>query len=500
MDYHKIVKSLTPLERKVFPFIINNSKLSSIIKETKLKEVEVMRALQWLENKNLIRLEKEFNELIDLDENAKNYLINGLPEKRFLQVLTKPLKLNEIKQKANLNNDEFNVAFGLLKKLDLVYIGKEIKITEEGKDFLRDNETETLLRKLPKNIDELNLNEKDKINELKKRKGFLNIIIVKDRKIILTKDGEKLKQHELEHDLIETLTPELLKNKSWKDKEFRHYDIKINVPSIYANKRHFVNQAIQYVKKIWLELGFKEMTGNLVQTSFWNFDALYTAQDHPARDMQDTFFIKNPKFGNLPKIYSNIKKSHENGVEGSLGYNYKWDINEAKKNILRTHTTVLSAKTISELKQNNLPCKFFAVGKVFRNETVDWSHLFEFIQTEGIVVSEEVNFKHLLGYLKLFFNKMGFEKIKFRPSYFAFTEPSVEVIVYHPIKKTWIELGGAGIFRAEVVKSLLGKNIPVLAWGLGLERIITDYYEIKDLRDIYNNDLKKLRETKIWVR
>jgi len=126
--------------------------------------------------------------------------------------------------------------------------------------------------------------------------------------------------------------------------------------------------------------------------------------------------------------------------------------------------------------------------------------LSEFTQTEGIVVDENVNFKHLLGYLRQFFSKMGFDKIKFRPSFFPFTEPSVEVIVYHPVKKIWIELGGAGIFRPEVVKPLLGKNIPVLAWGLGLERIITDYYDIKDLRDIYGNDLKKLREIKIWLK
>ncbi|MEK6841298.1 MAG: phenylalanine--tRNA ligase subunit alpha [Nanoarchaeota archaeon] len=500
MDYHKIVKSLTPLERKIFPILTNNSKLTQIIKETKLKEVEVMRALQWLENKGLIKLERDFNELIELDENGKKCLREGLPEKRFLQVLTKPLILHEIRKRAKLDNDEFNVAFGIAKKSNLIELGKQIKITENGKNFLRNYLLEDLLKKLPKNLDELNLNEKEKIDELKKRKQFIKSIIIKDRKIILTKDGENLKQHKLEHDLIESLTPEMIRNKSWKDKEFRHYDTKINVPNIYASKRHFVNQAIQYVKKIWLELGFKEMTGNLIQTSFWNFDALYTAQDHPARDMQDTFFIKDPKHGNLPSIYNNVKKAHENGVANSKGYNYSWNLDEAKQNILRTHNTVLSARTIANLKKEKLPAKFFAVGKVFRNETVDWSHLFEFNQTEGIVIDENVNFKHLLGYLKQFFSKMGFEKIKFRPVYFPFTEPSVEVIVYHPIKKIWIELGGAGIFRPEVVQPLLGKNIPVLAWGLGLERIITDYYEIQDLREVYSNDIKKLRETKLWIK
>jgi len=500
MDFDKLIKSLHPLERKVFPLVTNNSKLSYIIKESNLKEVEVTRALQWLENKKLIKTEKDFTEITELDENGKSYLNKELPEKQFLKALNKPLNLKEIKEKARLSNDEFNVSFGILKKLNLIKIGKEINITDEGKDFLKDNSTEELLKKLPKNINELSLKEKNIIDELKKRKNFIKLNLLKDRKISLTEIGEKLKQHKLEHDLIENVTSDLLRNKSWKNKEFRHYDIKINVPNINPNKRHFVNQAINYVRKIWLELGFKEMQGNIIQTSFWNFDALYSAQDHPSRDMQDTFFIKDPKLGNLPKIYNNVRKAHENGIENSLGYNYKWNPQEAMKNILRTQNTVLSARTIANLNLNELPCKFFSVGKVFRNETVDWSHLFEFYQTEGIVVDENVNFKHLLGYLKLFFSKMGFDKIKFRPSYFPFTEPSVEVIVYHPIKKIWIELGGAGIFRAEVVKPLLGKNIPVLAWGLGLERIIVDYYDIKDLRDIYGNDLKKLREIKLWIK
>ena len=500
MDYDKIIKSLTPLERKIFPLLNSGSKLSGIIKEAKIQEVEAMRALQWLENKDLIRLEKDFNEIAELDENGKNSLKQGLPEKRFLHALNKPLKLNEIKQKASLNDDELNVSLGLLKKSSLIKISKEIAITEEGKEFLRNNESEDLLKKLPKTLDQISLREREILGELRKRKNFIKIDIIKDRIIKLTEHGIELKQHRLEHDLIESLTPEIMRNKSWKNKVFRYYDVKINVPSIYPNKRHFVNQAVNYVKKIWLELGFKEMHGNLVQTSFWNFDALYSAQDHPARDMQDTFFIENPKYGNLVNIYKKVKEAHENGVEGSLGYNYKWDMEEAKKNILRTHNTVLSARTIAALKQNELPAKFFAVGKVFRNETVDWGHLSEFTQTEGIVVDENVNFKHLLGYLRQFFSKMGFDKIKFRPSFFPFTEPSVEVIVYHPVKKIWIELGGAGIFRPEVVKPLLGKNIPVLAWGLGLERIITDYYDIKDLRDIYGNDLKKLREIKIWLK
>ena len=245
-------------------------------------------------------------------------------------------------------------------------------------------------------------------------------------------------------------------------------------------------------------MGFEEMTGDLLQNSFWNFDVLFTAQDHPVREMQDTFFIDEK--GNLPdkKLVNEIKKVHESGIAGSKGWKYSWNEEEAKKMVMRTHTTCLSAQTLSKLDVKKLPKKFFALGKCFRNETIDWSHGFEFNQTEGIVVDKDANFRHLLGYLKEFFMKMGFPKVRFRPAYFPYTEPSVEIDVFHPEKKVWLELGGAGIFRPEVVIPLLGEWVPVLAWGPGFDRILMDYYEIKDLRELYKNDLLQLRKMKVW--
>ena len=289
------------------------------------------------------------------------------------------------------------------------------------------------------------------------------------------------------------------KESQWKGKKFRRYNIVSPVSAINGGKRHFVNQAIDYARRIWLEMGFKEMTGDMIQNSFWVFDALFTAQDHPVREMADTFFIN--KKTELPdkKLVKKVKESHEKGVGGSRGWQYLWNEEEAKRLCLRTHTTCLSAQTLSELKEKEMPAKFFAFGKNFRNETVDWSHGFEFYQTEGIVVDENANFRHLLGYLKQFYKKMGFEKIRFRPAYFPYTEPSVEIDVWHPEKKIWLELGGAGIFRPEVVIPLLGKYLPVLAWGQG-DRIILDYYKIKDLREFFKNDLTKLRKMKFWMK
>ena len=224
------------------------------------------------------------------------------------------------------------------------------------------------------------------------------------------------------------------------------------------------------------------MEGKMVTTGFWNFDSLFTAQDHPARELHDTFFIA--KTASLPdkKILEKVKSAHEGTLKGSKGLGSSWDDEETKKVLLRTHTTCLSSQTLSKLNLKDLPAKYFALGKCFRNDTVDWSHGFEFNQTEGIVVDENANFSHLLGYLKEFAKKMGYEKVRFRPHYFPYTEPSLEGDVWNEEKGEWMEVFAAGIFRPEVTEPLLGKPVRVLAWGPGFDRMMMLLYGIKDLR------------------
>jgi phenylalanyl-tRNA synthetase alpha chain len=501
---NKLIETLHPLERKVLPFLKESASFPEIVKLTNLQEVEVMRALQWLENKNIIKINKKINKIISLDNNGLIYIKKGLPERRFLQVLEQELTLNEIKQKALLNDNELQISLGILKKKAAIILdNNKIKITQNGKTLLnKELLEEQFLKKLPLNLNNLKDEDKYSFNELKSRKEIIKINEEKIITIDILTLGHSLIQSKIETNFIDSLTPEIIKNQQWKNKKFRRYDVKINVPKIYPAKRHFVNEAIKYIKQIWLDLGFQEMKGTMIQTSFWNFDALFTAQDHPVRDLQDTFFIKDPSKGKLPKeLVNRIKSAHENGYKtGSKGWQYFWNLEEAKKNCLRTHTTVLSARTISKLKKTDLPAKFFSVGKCFRNETLDWAHLHELIQVEGIVVDENVNLRHLIGYLKEFFRKMGFEKVRVRPAYFPYTSNSAEVDIFHPIKKKWIELGGSGIFRPEVTFPLFGKEIPVLAWGLGLERTISEYYNIYDIRDLYKNDLQQLKQIKLWLK
>jgi phenylalanyl-tRNA synthetase alpha chain len=497
----EIIEQLSPIERKITPYL--NSSVSEITKKSGLDHTSVLRALRFLENKGLLKLKSETKKVIDLGTNGIYYKKRHLPERRLLMLLetSKFPTLGEAKKLSKLSDNEFKVSLGVLKSKALIKIANgKISLTTTKAELTKKFLEEQLLEALPIEESALKPEQKHALQNLKKRK---DIIEVKDKKIItfkLTEQGKQIAGKELRSDLIEEVNPKVIKTWS-RGKKFRKYDIKSPVPAIHGGKKHFVTQAIEYGRKIWTDLGFKEMTGSLTQTSFWNFDALFQPQDHPVRDMHDTFYIKEAK-GKLPdkKTAQSVKQSHESGVNGSKGWRYTWDTEEAKKVILRTHTTCLSAQTLSKLNPSDLPAKFFAIGRNFRNETVDWSHGFEFNQTEGIVIDKKANFRHLLGYLKEFFKKMGFEKIRFTPAYFPYTEPSVEITVWHPKKKVWLELGGAGVFRPEVVIPLLGGYVPVLAWGPGFDRALMDYYGIKDLRELYKNDLKQLRNIKSWTK
>ena len=423
-------------------------------------------------------------------------------------VKKKAILFSQVKS-VGLSSDEARAAVGVLKKKAIVNISKgRILLTARKEEVTRKMLEENFLEKLPVSTDNLEPEDKLAFENLKSRKDIVEVVEEKKVLVKLTQQGKKISGMKLDIDLVEQLTPKLLQGTSWKGKKFRRYDLSSQVPRLYGGKKHFVNQATNYAKKIWLEMGFKEMAGNIVQTGFWNFDALFTAQDHPVREEQDTFYMKN-LVGKLPSgdkknsLVENVKKAHEGGVDGSKGWQAEWEEKDAKKVVLRTHTTCLSAQTLEKIGKDlekNVPAKYFALGKCFRNETVDWSHGFEFNQTEGIVVDENANFRQLLGYLVEFFKKMGYEKIRIRPGYFPYTEPSLEIDVWHKEKKVWLELGGAGLFRPELTIPLFGKHIPVLAWGPGFDRIIMEFFKIKDLRDMYRNDLNKLREGRVWLR
>ncbi|MGB9742921.1 MAG: phenylalanine--tRNA ligase subunit alpha [candidate division WOR-3 bacterium] len=297
-------------------------------------------------------------------------------------------------------------------------------------------------------------------------------------------------------DEITQLTPELLASGRWRMVTFRRYDVTLPARVIYPGKEHPLQRIIDEVRRAFLEMGFEETTSPVVESAFWDFDALFQPQDHPAREMQDTFYLRLPARARLPdkELIKRVKATHENGgATGSHGWRYHWHPETAERLLLRTHTT---AATIRALAQNpNPPRRVFCIGKVFRRENMDATHLPEFIQIDGIIIDESANLRTLFGTLTEFYRKMGAREVRFRPSYFPYTEPSVEVFA-NLGRLGWVEMGGAGVFRPEVTIPM-GCPSRVLAWGLGLERLAMLRFGVNDIRKLYWADINWLREAKL---
>lgn len=331
---------------------------------------------------------------------------------------------------------------------------------------------------------------------LQGRKGVIDVRARRTRLVALTGAGRALVDGGLKpRRQVTQLGSELLRSGEWRDADLRPYDVTLPAQTIHPAKVHPIVSIFEQTRRVFLELGFSEIVSPYVESSFWDFDALFQPQDHPARDMQDTFYIERPAEARLPDdaLVERVRRTHEDGGEtGSVGWRYRWSRDLARRPVLRTHTT---ASTIRALAADpRPPRKVFCVGPVFRRETVDYKHLPVFHQVDGIIIDERATFANLLGTLQAFYRKMGFDRFQFRPAFFPYTEPSVEVFVWAESKRDWVEMGGAGIFRPEVTLPF-GCRAPVLAWGLGLERLAMFRYQLGSIGELYRSRLAWLKET-----
>lgn len=507
MDLQKLTESLHPFERKILPLLNRHNTLKVLAESSELQEVEAMRALQWLQNKGIVKLAEESAEVAVLDENGINYSKSGLPEKRFLIATGEKTLISEIRKKAKLSEEELTICIGTLKSKAAIDIekGKEllVSITSHGKNLLAKGfiEESFLRNKFPILLDSVKDEQKLALNNLLKRKKIVRIEKLKTIKAELTDLGKKLAKLEIRNDLTEKLASSMLKDGSWKGREFRRYDVKVNVPSVFAGRKQHYRAFLDEVRVKFLSLGFKEMSGPIVETDFWNMDALFMPQFHSARDIHQGYYIKEPKHSaNLPKDkVENVKNAHENGFgTGSKGWRYKFDVERTKRHILRTHDTSISARTLAS-KDLKIPGKYFQIARCFRYDVIDATHLPDFNQVGGFVIEEGINFQHLKGLLKIFAEEFAeTETIRIKPSYFPFTEPSAELQAKHT-EMGWIELAGSGIFRPELVKSLVGKDVPVIAWGVGLDRLAMFKLGINDIRQLFSHDMEFLRNVKTIV-
>jgi phenylalanyl-tRNA synthetase alpha chain len=487
--------TLHPMEKKILLALQGESTASpdNLVTRSGLDINSVMRGLDWLSAKGLVEISETIEEFISLGGEGIEYAQSGLPERKAADHLkNEDLSVDELKER--MSTFEVSIAVGWLKKKGMAnFKDGKLSLTKKGNNQTPDEKLiETLVKGRVKRS-EIDPTLQEWITPLQSRKNVIKVEEKVSRQVTLTERGMKVLAQGIEFEEgIGQLTHEILKSSSWKGNSFRAYDVKSDVAPSLSAKLHPLTWMKEEIADIFVSMGFQEIEGPIVESNFWNFDALFVPQDHPAREMQDTFYLEKPGGARLPgsKIVSEVAGAHENGGRtNSTGWGYQWNRELASKTLLRTHTTSTTIRHLA--KRKPLPIKVFSIGRVFRNERISYKHLPEFHQIEGIVVGD-VSFKNLLGILREFYARMGFDKIRFRPAYFPYTEPSLEVEVFFEKKDSWIELGGAGIFRPEVTEPL-GISHPVLAWGLGLERLAMLRLDLTDIRALYRSDVDWLK-------
>jgi phenylalanyl-tRNA synthetase alpha chain len=525
-DTQSTIKNLHPLEVRVLLSYKKGDELTveRIESELGFKSGNGNQALSWLSGKALVaeirRTTKSFFELTSLGLQWKE---KGTPEERIIELvrIQGGLKLPGIAQTLALDNKDIGSAFGALSKLGVLAMDGEKKVipapnTGELKDGrpvtgpaaehlavirnLLEKGAEARAKGKLLDYDSLLEAERLAMAGMAKKRGAADAPFREtDRETVIfgfTSEGEAaasaLKAAGITGEEIGALTPEMLSDGSWKGKSFRSYNVKVPPARLISGRTNPYAQFLEGVKDKLASLGFEEFDGPLVETEFWNSDALFMPQFHSARDIHDVYRIAYPEHAKAIEEpwLSNVVETHENGGKsGSRGWSYAFDRDFTRRLILRSQGTVLSAKTLPKAK---IPGKYFGIVRCFRYDKVDATHLPDFYQTEGIVLGEDVNLKTLLGMLEMFALEVaGAKEVKYVPGYFPFTEPSVEVHIKHPVLG-WFELGGSGIFRPEVTESL-GVHVPVAAWGIGIDRMALMALGLNDLRELFSYDIENVR-------
>lgn len=483
--------------------------VEQIMEQCELQDAAVMRSALILQDNGLAKIHAKALTRIKLTKEGEIHARSGLPERRLtnaILTLGGKANLNQAAEKADLNQQFAQIALGWTQRKKWAIFNSKTNSVEVLLEPKEGNDEELLASLCGKNEldpNELNQESQQAVETLKRRKTIT--VSEKIQRILeISKSGRQAIEGGAANLTVATkevtqLTPELIIKGEWRKVRLQKYNIEAPVANVWPGKIHPYLNFLSEVRKKLVTLGFQEMTGTAVETSFFNFDALYTPQDHPARETDGIYMIKDPKNGNL-EAYSDtverVKATHENGdATGSTGWGYNYTVEQAKRLILRGHGTCLSARALTE-KNLKIPSKHFSIARVYRPEVIDKTHLSEFNQVEGIVIDEKLSLRDLLGVLGKFAKEIaGADKIRFKPDYFPFTEPSVELSAYKE-GFGWIEFGGSGIFRPEVTTPL-GVKAPVIAWGLGIDRLFMMRAGVDDIRSIFSQDLNWLRRKQV---
>jgi phenylalanyl-tRNA synthetase alpha chain len=478
-----------PIERSILNSLSNNDHVGaeSLVASTGLSLDQIRRGIEWLKFKNLISIKESSTQRVFVASEGIAAAKNGLPERRLINSLEEGKHtIPEVLASGAIKNEEINAAIAGARRNHWIQLVEGRMIATPYTTI--QSPEERFIEKLKGGVEISKLTEDEKrvLEQLKKRPNYIEIKEKKELRFSLTDEARRIIPTLNQEMLERRLTTELITSGKWKETNFSALDVEAPSPAIYPGRRHPLIDIIEEIKEIFIGLGFSEIEGSIIQSGFWNFDALFTPQDHPAREMQDTFYIsaqKQPISASKDQILKVSRLHNER-------WKSQWDVQEAQRLVLRTHTTPVTIQHLAKIKSD--VSRFFSVGRVFRNEKVSYKHLVEFHQVEGVATSEEASLRDLMGLQKEFYAKMGIKRIKFWPTFFPYTEPSLQSMVYNEKLEKWVELFGMGIFRPEVTKPLGIKN-PVLAWGGGLERIAMLRFGLDDVRELYGNKLAWLR-------
>ncbi|MCL1992550.1 MAG: phenylalanine--tRNA ligase subunit alpha [Spirochaetes bacterium] len=528
-DVKNLAKNLHPLEIRILLSYKKGDELTieKVEKELGFKQGNGNQALSWLAAKGLItELRRETAVFFELTALGEEWREKGSPEERMLDLVRRrvkaqggpeasPLQMKDCAEVLGMAEKDVGGAFGKLSKAGVLKMDGDKNIIPglppqafddpENPAFSQFSIMKHLMEKTVAAggliaLSALNEEERDFMAGRSKKRGAADAPYRElDRVTVVygfAPDAERLadclRDEGITGEETGALTVEMLESGSWKGKKFRSYNVQTPPTRLTVGRTNPYAQFLENVKDKLASLGFEEFDGSLVETEFWNSDALFMPQFHSARDIHDAYRIAEPEMAREIEEpwLSNVAAAHENGGNtGSTGWNYAFDRDFTRRLILRSHGTVLSARTLPAAK---IPGKYFGIVRCFRYDRVDATHLPDFYQTEGIVLGEDVNLCTLLGMLEMFALEVaGAKEVKYVPGYFPFTEPSVEVHVKHPVLG-WFELGGSGIFRPELTESL-GVHVPVAAWGIGIDRMALMALGLNDLRNLFSSDIESVR-------
>lgn len=480
--------------------------VEQLIDASSFPDAAVMRNALTLQEKNLITIQAQHQNIIELTNEGKQYAQDALPERNLIQTLIAlggSADLKEAAKQAGIGAQFIQIALGwVIRKKWATYTSENNSLKTAQSDIAEGCD-ETLLKYLGGKgqvaLEDLSVELKQAVEQLKKRK-LLTVEPKTKRLLQITPQGATaIAEAITAPQEVTQLTPELIITGKWRNSKLQKYNIEAPVAKTWPGKKHPYLSFLDEVREKLVQLGFQEMTGTHVETCFFNFDALYVPQDHPAREPSDIYYVKDPDFGDVAAhgtALEQVKETHENGWKtGSTGWGYKYSLEAAQRLILRGHGTCLSARTL-EAKKFGVPSRHFSIARVYRPEITDKTHLSEFNQVEGIIIDKNLNLKDLLGVLGKFAMEIaGADKVRFKPDYFPFTEPSVELSAFKE-GYGWVEFGGSGIFRPEVTLPL-GVQEPVIAWGLGVDRLFMMRAGVEDIRMIFSQDLDWLRKKQV---